>query len=46
MQTCVKGKNSWIEAPLANGAERENPAPFVVVTNTPAAANKTTGATH
>ncbi len=46
VQTCVKGKNSWIDAPLAGGAEPENPVPFVVVTNTPAAAKKQTVATH
>ncbi len=46
VQTCVKGKNSWIDAPLAGGAEPDNPAPFVVVTNTPAAAKKKTVATH
>lgn len=46
VQTCVKGKNSWIDAPLAGGAEPENPAPFVVVTNTPAATKKKTVATH
>jgi uncharacterized protein YcnI len=46
VQTCVKGKNSWIDAPLANGAEPENPAPIVVVTNTPAATKKKTVAAH
>lgn len=46
VQTCGKGKNSWIDAPLANGAEPENPAPLVVVTNTPAATKKTSVATH
>ena len=46
VQTCVKGKNSWTSAPLANGAEPENPAPFVVVTNTPATAKKSSVATH
>ncbi len=45
VQTCAKGKNSWIDAPLAGGAEPENPAPFVAVTNTPAAATKKVAAT-
>lgn len=40
VQTCVKGKNPWIDAPLANGKEPENPAPIVVVSNTPAAPAK------
>ncbi len=40
VQTCAKGKNSWIDAPLANGSEPKNPAPFVAVTNTPAPAKK------
>ena len=46
VQTCVKGTNSWIDSPLANGAEPENPAPFVLVTNTVAATKKKTGAAH
>ena len=46
VQTCVKGKNSWIDAPLAGGGEPENPAPVVVVTNTPAAAKKKAAGTH
>ncbi len=33
VQSCAKGKNSWIDAPLANGDEPDNPAPIVVVTN-------------
>lgn len=35
VQTCAKGKNSWIESPLASGEEPENPAPIVVVTDSP-----------
>lgn len=46
VQSCVKGKNSWIDAPLANGEEPENPAPFVVVTNNPGATKKKTIASH
>ena len=46
VQTCVNGKNSWIDAPLAGGGEPENPAPVVVVTNTPAAAKKKAAGTH
>ena len=38
VQSCVKGKNSWIDAPLANGEEPENPAPLVMVANRLAAA--------
>ena len=41
VQTCLTGKNSWTQAPLTNGKEPENPAPFVIVTNTSATAKAT-----
>lgn len=46
VQTCVKGRNSWIDAPLAGGAEPDNPAPFVKVTDTPGAPTKKAAGTH
>lgn len=34
VQTCVKGVNSWIQAPLVNGAEPDYPAPTLKVSAT------------